>query len=86
MVINRRVKGNLALHLTRKNVQQIDTLIKSTLNYFILRHEEKRQIDRRQESQLVFCRVLIVSYASPAVFCVLMQRSSPQLKAGRGVA
>ena len=86
MVINRTVKGNLALHLTPRNVQQIVTLIKSTLNYFILRHEEKRQIDRRQESQLVFCRVLIVSYASPAVFCVLMQRSSPQLKAGRGVA
>ena len=86
MVINRRVKGNLALHLTRKNVQQIVTLIKSTLNYFILRHEEKRQIDRRQEGQLVFCRFLIVSYANPAVFCDLMQRSSPQPKAGRGVA
>ena len=86
MVINRTVKGNLALHLTPRNVQQIVTLIKSTLNYFILRHEEKRQIDRRQESQLVFCRVLIVSYANPAVFRDLMQRSSPQLKAGRGVA
>ena len=84
MVINRTVKGNLALHLTPRNVQQIVTLIKSTLNYFILRHEEKRQIDRRQESQLVFCRVLIVS-ANPAVFRDLMQRSSPQLKAGRGV-
>lgn len=74
------------MHLTPRNVQQIVTLIKSTLNYFILRHEEKRQIDRRQESQLVFCRVLIVSYANPAVFRDLMQRSSPQLKAGRGVA